>query len=327
MMPQENFLERTKDQITPEVIQDLGEILGEPEFKVQHDLQHILPTILLGIVEEGATLRGAQRISHLLKDPHPSVHSPLHPDSLQDGEVVTEQLFGNRFYEISEKVIPVAGLRTKNISKLLSLLAPMSLGVLKELLPENNSTPFTLYRFLRSQKKMNENYTSYEAGENFLPRRQVPISLALIFFFLILGSFFWIITKRQLTVSSIENELKKIERTEAPAMVPIIGLSSVEFYPRTTDFKRDGESDLEDLANHLERNPKLLINIIGTSEETGDSTENLRIAEGRAMLIREELIGRGIEASRIRASVVDKMSGTSQVSIEFLGTTPSQKKD
>lgn len=335
-MTQENFFERAKEIMTPSVIEKLGKILNEPEFKVQQDLEHIFPTVLLGIVEEGATLRGSQRLSHLLHEAHPSFTSSPSHNSLQDGEKVTEEFFGSRYYEFMEKLVPLHGLSSKNIPKLLSLITPIALGVLKQLIPEKHSDPLSLYRFLRNQKREHKGYVLFEAGENFRPRRQLPYTLIVILLFIILGSFLWFISKRQLAVSNLKNVLNNIDEYRSPDEVTLsnkkvaqkpLDLPEIEFISGTTDLKREGESVLKNLANLLERRPELSIEILASSEETGDESENLRIAEGRAMLIREELIGLGVEPSRMRVKTKKNLSGKPQISILIQGISSSLRKD
>jgi outer membrane protein OmpA-like peptidoglycan-associated protein len=55
------------------------------------------------------------------------------------------------------------------------------------------------------------------------------------------------------------------------------------------------------MVTSLKRYPKSMASVEAYIEDTGDADENLLLSENRAMLVREELIGRGIEPSRVKA--------------------------
>jgi outer membrane protein OmpA-like peptidoglycan-associated protein len=78
-------------------------------------------------------------------------------------------------------------------------------------------------------------------------------------------------------------------------------LTNIKFASGTTDFTLGGDQDLDLIANSLKRFPGSTATIQAYSEETGDEDENLLLSENRAMLIREEIIGRGVEPSRVKA--------------------------
>jgi outer membrane protein OmpA-like peptidoglycan-associated protein len=84
-----------------------------------------------------------------------------------------------------------------------------------------------------------------------------------------------------------------------------------------TEFGSEGDGELNFLSSFMKRFPSVVISINGHSEETGDSEENILLSENRAMLIREELIGRGVEPSRIKAQGQDSATGT-QLTVQIL---------
>lgn len=92
--------------------------------------------------------------------------------------------------------------------------------------------------------------------------------------------------------------LKQGTAQDLPRTFPF---KEVSFISKSTDMAQGGESELDYVANALKANPKSMVKLEAFIENTGDDEENLLLSENRAMLLREELIGRGIEASRIRA--------------------------
>jgi peptidoglycan-binding protein ArfA len=58
---------------------------------------------------------------------------------------------------------------------------------------------------------------------------------------------------------------------------------------------------IEQLTNELRRNPALQLEIAGHTDNIGDPALNQRLSEQRARRIRELLIGRGIDSTRLTA--------------------------
>ena len=58
---------------------------------------------------------------------------------------------------------------------------------------------------------------------------------------------------------------------------------------------------LQQAINVLKEYPSLRVEIIGHTDDTGDRTYNLGLSERRAESVRNYMIGKGIDASRIEA--------------------------
>ena len=61
----------------------------------------------------------------------------------------------------------------------------------------------------------------------------------------------------------------------------------------------ESEQALEDLYFLMVDNPKLRIKIIGHTDNVGSDAANQKLSEGRAKSVRDNIIERGIERSRI----------------------------
>lgn len=156
-------------------------------------------------------------------------------------------------------------------------------------------------------------------------KKKLPFSGAVALVALIFVGVFWIFSGNNPQVSTMTRELASLERSVSNSPdTPSNGLSvadlgtflatasntdlpkrftmnSLKFQHGTTDILSGSDTDLNLIARNLRRYPKVSVRIEAYIEETGDPDENLLLSENRAMLVREELIGRGIEPSRIRA--------------------------
>lgn len=89
--------------------------------------------------------------------------------------------------------------------------------------------------------------------------------------------------------------LKPIKKGE------VFVMRNLHFATNKTRILSSSEEALEALFGYLERNPEIRIKIMGHTDNVGKDAANQRLSEGRAEAVREDLIKRGIDASRIEA--------------------------
>lgn len=89
--------------------------------------------------------------------------------------------------------------------------------------------------------------------------------------------------------------LKPIKKGE------VFVMRNLHFATNKTHILSSSEEALEALFGYLERNPEIRIKIMGHTDNVGKDAANQRLSEGRAQAVREDLIKRGIDASRIEA--------------------------
>lgn len=89
--------------------------------------------------------------------------------------------------------------------------------------------------------------------------------------------------------------LKPIKKGE------VFVMRNLHFATNKTRILSSSEEALEALFGYLERNPEIRIKIMGHTDNVGKDAANQRLSEGRAQAVREDLIKRGIDASRIEA--------------------------
>jgi outer membrane protein OmpA-like peptidoglycan-associated protein len=59
---------------------------------------------------------------------------------------------------------------------------------------------------------------------------------------------------------------------------------------------------LDNVVNVMRNNPHYRLEIIGHTDSTGDESHNLDLSQRRAKAVKEYLVGRGIDPSRIRSN-------------------------
>lgn len=78
-------------------------------------------------------------------------------------------------------------------------------------------------------------------------------------------------------------------------------LKNLFFATNKTKILPESEQALDDLTQFLQQNPEVRIQIVGHTDSVGKADANQRLSEGRANSVRNELLARGIDSSRVEA--------------------------
>lgn len=316
----ETLFDTTRSLLTADSVRRFSQALNEPTDKVEAGLNTVVPALVTGFIREGSTSEGAQKIAHLLEAQ--GFESDL-PQNLNDqlyltkGENVVEDIFGDNYHALASGLTPETGLKSENVEKMIEMVAPVVLGVIGTKIKDEGMDANSLNGFFLKQRTMSD--SSYK-------KRKPPFLGVVALGVVLLAGLFWYFSTRVPPVSTMTrdiaswersvtskpevitngltiNELPgflsgKISSSELPKRFAITGVGFIE---GSTDFSQVSEKDLNVMAGVLKRNPGAIARIEAYIEDTGDADENLLLSENRAMLVREELIGRGVEPSRIRA--------------------------
>ena len=103
-----------------------------------------------------------------------------------------------------------------------------------------------------------------------------------------------------------EGFITNLSATDSFSLQPIekkkaIVLHNLYFATNKTEILAESEAALTDLYNMLVENPNIRIRIIGHTDAVGSDKDNQRLSEGRANSVRQNMIDRGIDPSRIEA--------------------------
>ena len=103
-----------------------------------------------------------------------------------------------------------------------------------------------------------------------------------------------------------EGLITDLSATDSFSLQPIekkkaIVLHHLYFATNKTEILPESEAALADLYTMLTENPEIRIRIIGHTDAVGSDKDNQRLSEGRANSVRQNMIDRGIDPSRIEA--------------------------
>lgn len=103
-----------------------------------------------------------------------------------------------------------------------------------------------------------------------------------------------------------EGFITNLSATDSFSLQPIekkkaIVLHNLYFATNKTEILAESEAALADLYEMLVENPNMRIRIIGHTDAVGSDKDNQRLSEGRANSVRQNMIDRGIDPSRIEA--------------------------
>jgi outer membrane protein OmpA-like peptidoglycan-associated protein len=79
-------------------------------------------------------------------------------------------------------------------------------------------------------------------------------------------------------------------------------LRDLQFEFNSSALTEDSEAGIQVLADFLKRNPELKVELAGHTDDIGNEKYNLQLSTDRANVVREALIAKGIEASRMNAN-------------------------
>jgi OOP family OmpA-OmpF porin len=135
-----DLLRLIKEQITSTAVSKIGEFLGEDTNKVTSGLTAALPAILGGLMQKASTTSGASDLLGMIKNDTQSegflgdIGSSLLGGNasglLSTGSGFLNSLFGDKLGALTSLIGNNSGLGSKSTSSLLSLAAPLVMGVL-----------------------------------------------------------------------------------------------------------------------------------------------------------------------------------------------------
>ena len=78
-------------------------------------------------------------------------------------------------------------------------------------------------------------------------------------------------------------------------------LQNIQFEFNSSALTEDSQSGIEMLATFLQRNPELKVELAGHTDDVGNANYNLKLSSERAVVVRDALIGKGIDGNRLTA--------------------------
>lgn len=135
-----NLLDTVMNYLTPEVVQKLSSLVGESPTSTQRALEGAVPTLLAGLTNFSSSGEGATQLANLLSQGnYGSLLTNLSgllgggsetQNTMNAGREILRTLFGGKLGGVIDLIANSSGLKSASASSLLSLLAPLILGVL-----------------------------------------------------------------------------------------------------------------------------------------------------------------------------------------------------
>jgi OmpA-OmpF porin, OOP family len=149
----ESLIDAVKSHFTPDVIHKASSMVGEPESSTRSALNAAVPSILGGLVNTVSSSDGANAVSALIRnggyDAAAESASSLFSggsatnNMMGAGQQLLGKIFGNRSSSVADVVAKSSGVSSASATKLLSLAAPLTLGVLGRTSPGQDSASLT----------------------------------------------------------------------------------------------------------------------------------------------------------------------------------------
>lgn len=135
-----NLLDNIESYLTPGVLQKISSILGESPASTQKAMEGALPTLLAGLTNFSSSGDGATQLANLLSQGNysnllndlPSLLSGGNATQnlMNSGREILSLLFGGKLSAIIDLIANAGGIKSASASSLLSIAAPLLLGVL-----------------------------------------------------------------------------------------------------------------------------------------------------------------------------------------------------
>ncbi|GEM_PF-451243 len=156
MATADNLLHTTQNFLTPEFIKKFSNSLGQPADKIQIGLRSVIPTFLLELVKKGSSPEGAEKLLSVVKKDGTDIPSSKvnlnDPEYMRKGEEALSQIFGNSLLSVTDHLGGQTGMSSSVITKIMSLIAPVVMGVIGKKVKTEGLTSRDLVAYLGQQK-------------------------------------------------------------------------------------------------------------------------------------------------------------------------------
>lgn len=133
-----NLLDACKSIITPTVVQQASQMLGQPADKTRSGFSAAIPTMLSGIVQKGSTESGARGLMDMIQsggfdkvtDPQNLLQSAAKDPTGPANRGILNSIFGENLGGAENIIAKKSGLTTASSASLLGMLAPIVMGIL-----------------------------------------------------------------------------------------------------------------------------------------------------------------------------------------------------
>lgn len=158
----ESLLEAIRNNLTSDVVHQASSAVGEPESATRQALFSSVPTILGGMTRMTSSSEGVTGLANMVREGgyEGAVSNPAAlfgggstTSKMQGlGQQLLSRIFGNKSAAVSEVIATSSGVSTNSANRLMSLAAPMVMGVVSRNVASQGLNPLGLSNLLSEQK-------------------------------------------------------------------------------------------------------------------------------------------------------------------------------
>lgn len=151
----DNLLSVTQNFLTPDIVNRFSSAIGETTEKTQKGLKAVIPSLLMGIVNKGQTADGAENLTKLVnKDGYEgeSVSNLQDNNYVAMGEDAVKNIFGGNVNQVATNLGQSTGINSSGILKMMSMAAPLVMGLLGKKMKREGLNASGLMGFLNQEK-------------------------------------------------------------------------------------------------------------------------------------------------------------------------------
>ncbi len=324
-----SLLDSLSQMVTPDLLSQAASALGENQGGVSRGIGAVLPMLLGGVASRANDTSFASSLFKLVTDPGNDLGAVgdlgklLSPGAgtspmMGLGSQLLGSLFGNNLGAVGSALAGFAGIRPQSANSLLSMAAPMVLGVLGKQVKAGGLNYSSLASLLTGQKSSiaaampsGLNLDRYLAAPAAAVQQAVAPAKSSIWrwllpLLLVLGALLLLsrcMKKEEPVVESLPAPAPQVEVAPAPAPVEAapVGLPKAELFfdVGQTALPADAGAALAPVISYLVANPTAMAVVSGFHDPTGDAAVNEELAKNRAIAVRDALVTAGVTESRV----------------------------
>lgn len=327
-----SLLDGLSQMVTPDLLGQAASMLGENPNSVSRGVSAMLPMLLSGVATRaGNDSNFASTLFKMATDDRNDLGavgnlaqlvSPSSSNSgvAQLGSQLLGSLFGNNTGSLASALAGYAGIKPQSATSLLSMGAPMVLGLLNKTVRSSGLNLSSFINLLTGQKQSiaaalptGLNLDRYLAAAPAAAAMAAPVVKKssvwrwLLPVLLILGALLLLsrCMQKNEPVTALPEQETQIAPAPAPMTTPTEAVpaalpkADVFFDTGVTALPADATTALAPVIAYLTANASSNVTVSGFHDPTGDQALNEELAKNRALAVRDALVASGVAEGRI----------------------------
>lgn len=311
---------------SPDVLEKISNEINQPIEKTKVGLKSVIPTLLMGIVNKGATKEGAESLVNMASKHSTPMNVSADSETLKEGNEFLSGIFGSNLASTISNLGATTGLNPGSISKMLGMATPLVMGAIGSKIKNEKLSASGLMSFLGQQKaSLMALVPNGLGGITGLQRRDAETSVwpKLVLLGLLVAAVVWLLNTfafrrpaavvetptasvpteaAQTSVENISGLQAFLNSTVAAGTTRRFRFENLNFNSGSSTLTSRAERELNQLAFTMKTYPKSTARIEAYTDNTGKGPVNQSLSNKRAMTVKDELVSRGVRSDRIQAT-------------------------